>query len=378
MKFSRFHKDLTTLKAHHWKYWFDLYVGCVHNCLYCLYRSDPSFGQSAKANGILVSDVCEYLRAKNVNENGIIYLGATPDIYQPIEKNVQRTRRVLEYFCQEDRPIVLATKSPLILRDLDLLQDLGSKGLVEVSLTAVALEQDFLNILELGAPSMSERLKAAEIMVSKGVPVSYHVSPLIPGYHDKKAATTFVKKLRDTGAVGMYCCMLGLRPAYQDEVLQALYYFNQDLACAIKRTYSGNAHNNALSPVKEVVYSEMMMWAEICEREKFGFFCEHIPALDSSTRSDGIFRYKLPTTGDLYRYFAGQQKTLLLKRDLLDHLQQFPAVDDKYLDLVCREWDNGRLFQDTYYHPCWETGEVTSYVLKETIDLHVAEVMVCD
>jgi DNA repair photolyase len=127
---KRFHKDLVTLKAHHWKNFFDLYRGCLHNCSYCLYRRNEAFGREIQPiKGVNTDRLAEELDA--VKPVGITYLGAISDVYQPIEEKLRLTRSMIEVFCKKHLPLIIATKVSLILRDIDLLTYLASKGLVE-------------------------------------------------------------------------------------------------------------------------------------------------------------------------------------------------------------------------------------------------------
>jgi DNA repair photolyase len=71
----------------------------------------------------------------------IIYIGATIDPYQMLEKKVRATRQVLERLVERELPVVILTKSPLILRDLDLLLALNRKGLVLVQFTVLTTDE---------------------------------------------------------------------------------------------------------------------------------------------------------------------------------------------------------------------------------------------
>jgi len=372
---KRFHKDIATLKAHHWKNFFDLYQGCLHNCIYCLYRYDENFGKNITP----ISKVNTSRLAKefdNVKPVGITYLGATSDIYQPVEKRMELVRPILSVFCEKRLPLVIATKSLLIRRDIDLLSQLARDGLIEVSITMITLDEGFAKFLEPGAPVPKDRLNIARELTSNGIPVSFHVAPLIPGYFNDVSLREFITALQKTGASGAYGCILGMRRPYKENVLESIRIIDSALAEYLSEIYGSTDGSNAVSPLTQVVFAEMERFSRICKDCGFEFYCEHIPPLDTNTRMGGIFRFKLPTTGDMYRHFKEQGKQEVIFDDLEEYLANFSAVDVEYRSLVVSFWQAGILFQDTDLVPIGIEPE--NYVFTDSIKLKVGEVMTCD
>jgi len=372
---KRFHKDVATLKAHQWKHFFDLYWGCSHNCAYCLYRQDENFGRCMPIPGVTADQLAVEL--DNVKPAGITYLGATSDIYQPMEKELQLVRPILEVFCKKQLPIILATKSLLIRRDIDLLSRLATDGLVEVSITMITLDESFAKLLEPGAPSPSERLELTRELTSSGIPVSFHVSPFIPGYFSDADLCKFVCALRETKATGAYSCILGMRRAYKDTLVKKIGAADQALARYFVEIYNEPKTPRAVSPLAHVVLAEMERFSQICHECGFEFYCEHLPYLDTNTRVGGIFRFKLPTIGDIYRHFIKLDKQEVRLNDLEDYLVDFPAVDEAYRSLVVNLWQAGALFQDTRFAAIG-TKPCEKYILTDSVQLAVSEVMTCD
>lgn len=372
---KRFHKDITTLKAHHWKNFFDLYRGCSHNCTYCLYRYDESFGKNVvPISRVNASRLAEEL--DNIKPAGITYLGAISDIYQPMEERLELVRPILSVFYEKRLPLVIATKSLLIRRDIDLLSLLAKDGLIEVSITLITLDEDFAKLLEPNAPIPKERLNIVRELTSNGISVSFHVSPFFPRYFNDVSLQEFITALQKTGASGAYGCILGMRRPYKKNVLQSVRIIDSALAEYLSEIYKETGGPNAVSPLAQVVFAEMERFSRICKDCGFEFYCEHIPPLDTNTRTGGIFRFKLPTTGDMYRHFKEQGKQEVIFDELEEYLANFSAVDEEYRSLVVNLWQAGVLFQDTNLVPASTKPE--KYVFTDSIKLKVGEVMTCD
>jgi len=340
-----------------------------------LYRQNENFGKCIPIPGVTADQLAVEL--DNVKPAGITYLGATSDIYQPIEKELQLVRPILEVFCKKRLPIILATKSLLIRRDIDLLSRLATDGLIEISITMITLDENFAKLLEPGAPSPSERLELTRELTSSGIPVSFHVSPLIPGYFSDAALCEFGSALYETKAIGAYSCILGMRKAYKDTLIKKIGTFNQTLAGYLVEIYNEPKTPQAVSPLARVVSAEMERFSQTCRLCGFEFYCEHLPHLDTNTRTGGIFQFKLPTVGDIYRHFIEHGKQEVRLCDLEDYLVGFPAVDEAYRSLVVDLWQAGTLFQDTRFaavgiKPCEQ------YILTDSVQLAVSEVMTCD
>jgi len=384
--FKRFHKDLTTLKAHHWKYYFDVYSGCTHNCLYCLYRKNPSFGSyaSVKSEDFLskieneLDEICS-----ESSSPGIFYMGATSDIYQPLEKDLNLTRDVIKLFLKRRLPLVLGTKSTLILKDLDILSQMASKELIEVSITLITLDEKLAKIIEPNAPSVENRLNLISNLTEANIPVSIHVAPFIPKHFTDSDLRNFIVKLRDVGAVGMYSCILGIRKSYASEFFNAISKYDTKFSNELRKMYIIKDNDSAKSPWSNLVYKEMKQLSKICQEENFEFYCEHIPVLDTNSREGGIFNFKLPTTGDMYRKFFPNEKIEF--DELGAFLRGYPTFDESYIKLVSQLWNEGKLFQDTYFYPINESNIqynnaplIKAYEHRNYIDLKVNEVMTCD
>ena len=113
-----------------------------------------------------------------------IHLGASTDPYQPIEREHRITRGILEVLCRFRHPVTLITKGHLVLRDLDLLQDMARDRLCLVMISLTTLDDDLKRGLEPRAPSPAARLKAIAGLAQAGIPVGVLAAPMIPALND--------------------------------------------------------------------------------------------------------------------------------------------------------------------------------------------------
>lgn len=114
-----------------------------------------------------------------------IALGANTDCYQPIERKYKITRGILEVLAECEHPVTIVTKSALIERDLDLLENLASKNLVKVFVSIGTLDRELARKLEPRAASPQRRLDVLKSLSEHKVPCGVMVAALIPALNDK-------------------------------------------------------------------------------------------------------------------------------------------------------------------------------------------------
>ncbi|MBM5804498.1 MAG: radical SAM protein [Candidatus Verstraetearchaeota archaeon] len=165
-------------------YAFNPYVGCQHGCLYC-YVPDVLKGRvsSSEWGGeVLVKEgVLDHLRAdlKRLRP-GAVGVSTVTDPYQPVERSLGITREALSMLKDAEFPVSVQTKSPLVLRDLDIMK--GDN--FEVGMTITSMDDAFRRCFEPGAPPPEERVHALEEASSKGVRTWIFYGPVIPGFND--------------------------------------------------------------------------------------------------------------------------------------------------------------------------------------------------
>ncbi len=158
------------------------YVGCQHGCTYCYARFMKRFTGHKEPWGEFVDvkiNAPELLeRQLRRTKPGRVWVSGVCDPYQPVESNYMLTRRCLELLIGHGWQVTVQTKSPLVLRDIDLLS--GAPG-VEVGLTITTADEDMRQLFEPNAPPVEERLEALEELHNAGIRTFAMIAPLLPG-----------------------------------------------------------------------------------------------------------------------------------------------------------------------------------------------------
>ncbi len=168
------------------------YQGCEHGCIYCYARNSHEYwGYSAGIDfesRIVVKKNAPALLRKLFEsktwEPNVISLSGNTDCYQPIERKMKITRQLLEVCLEYRNPVGILSKNALVLRDLDILQELHRYNLVSVFSSITSLDEDLRRLLEPRTASYKSRLKVVKTLADKGIPTGIMNAPLIPGLND--------------------------------------------------------------------------------------------------------------------------------------------------------------------------------------------------
>lgn len=173
---------LTPTRIPGYTYCLNPYTGCGHGCLYCYAQfmirfsghEGERWGQfvdvKANAPGLLLREV----RRKRV---GPVLLSTVTDPYQPLEQKHRLTRQCLEILAQVNWPLTILTRSPLVLRDLDLLRRFSS---LEVGITITTNREPLRKILEPFSPPVAARMNALRQLKAAGLSTYAFVGPILP------------------------------------------------------------------------------------------------------------------------------------------------------------------------------------------------------
>lgn len=203
------------------------YQGCEHGCTYCYARPTHQYwGYSAGIDFervILVKqnapELLEQFFQKKGYRASVIQLSGNTDCYQPVERKLQITRKLLKLCLDYRHPVSIITKNALVIRDLDLLQPLAEKNLVNVAISITTVKEELRRILEPRTSTVKTKLQALKTLSENGVPTYAMVAPVIPGINSSEILPV-LKAVSENGARGAGYTLVGLNeevePVFKD------------------------------------------------------------------------------------------------------------------------------------------------------------------
>jgi DNA repair photolyase len=129
-------------------------------------------------------------RELSKKKRGCVLLSSVTDPYQPLELKWRLTRNVLQLLLDYDFPTSIQTKSPLVLRDLDLLKKFTD---IEVGFTIISLDDEFIRIFEPNTPSIEKRLEALDKLDEAGINTYAFLGPMLPFFSNDNIETLLVE-----------------------------------------------------------------------------------------------------------------------------------------------------------------------------------------
>ena len=159
----------------------NLYRGCQHQCIYCDSRSDCYQIEDFNGEILVKSNALELLPRELASKRrkGVIGFGSMNDPYMPLEMDKGLVRGALELIALHGFGVHIITKSALVLRDIDLLQEI-SRVYASVSLSISTADDRIAKRLEPGASYVSERLAAMKTLREAGITAGVTMMPVLP------------------------------------------------------------------------------------------------------------------------------------------------------------------------------------------------------
>jgi len=194
------------------------YVGCMYACVYCyadyytkkFSRHQEEWGEFVDVK-INVPEVL--LKEIGKKKRGIVYISSLTDAYQPLEAKYGITRKILEILASYDWPVIIQTKSSLVLRDLDILKKFSN---VEVGFTIISLDENKSRKLEKFASLPKERVEALKILKENGIRTFVFVGPIMP-FTEVEEIERVVSKTKEFGDE-FYFDKLNLKPGLIEKI----------------------------------------------------------------------------------------------------------------------------------------------------------------
>ncbi len=161
------------------------YTGCQHSCSYCYARFMKRFTGHKEPWGQFVDvkiNAPDLLRKEIVKKRrDFVWVSGVCDPYQPLEGKYKITRQCLEILAEHDWPVVVQTRSALVLRDLDILK----RGRhFEVGFSITTADDGIRKLFEPGAPPIARRLQALQELHAAGIRTYVMIAPMLPGAED--------------------------------------------------------------------------------------------------------------------------------------------------------------------------------------------------
>lgn len=207
------------------------YTGCVHRCTFCYVRAfelradrpaDDRYGRSIRVK-VNVAEVLARELARPSWSGEQIAIGAATDPYQPAEGRYRLTRACIEVLGRARSPFGIITRGPLIVRDVDVLQEAAGRTDVSVMFSVPTLDPVVWRTTEPGTAPPRQRLRALSTLVDAGIKTSVGMAPILPGLSDRpEQLAEVVKAVRAAGATSVWANLLYLKPGTKEHFLDAL------------------------------------------------------------------------------------------------------------------------------------------------------------
>jgi DNA repair photolyase len=158
------------------------YTGCQHGCSYCYARFMKRVTGHKEPWGGFVDvkiNAPDLLRVEiQKKKRAGVWLSGVCDPYQPLEKKYRLTRQCLEILAQQEWPVIIQTRSPLVLRDMDIIRNARD---VEVGLSITTADDSIRKLFEPDAPPIPDRIQALEELHNAGIRTYAMIAPVLPG-----------------------------------------------------------------------------------------------------------------------------------------------------------------------------------------------------
>jgi DNA repair photolyase len=229
----------------------NLYRGCTHACTYCFARSthrylDLNAGRDFEREIIVKVNVPEVLRAELARpswKRELVAIGTNTDPYQWVESRYRMMPPVLEGLRDADTPVSVLTKSPLVLRDIDLYVELESMAGATVNLSVPTLDEKVWRQTEPHTPHPRARLEAVAELNSRGISSGVLVMPLMPGINDQpEQVEPLVEAARAANASFVASTGLHLRGEVRNVFFAWLEEKRPDLLPRYEKLYARGAY----------------------------------------------------------------------------------------------------------------------------------------
>jgi DNA repair photolyase len=250
------------------------YMGCAHRCTYCYVRayekradrpSDDVYGTSIRVKTNVAQVLRWELNRRSWRHEAIV-IGAATDPYQPAEGTYKLTRGCIQVLSAARNPFGMITRGPMIVRDVDVLQEASSRADVSINVSIPTLDMDVWRKTELGTSPPRQRLRAVKTLIDAGIKVNVAMAPILPGISDRwEQLEEVVQAARSAGATNVWANLLHLRSGTREHFLNHLEKDWPELLERYRNLYRRDAYLS-----DEFKAPTLLMVAELRDRYEVG------------------------------------------------------------------------------------------------------------
>jgi DNA repair photolyase len=225
--------------------------GCTHACKYCFARRTHNYldfgpGKDFEREIVVKVNVPELLRAELRRPSWrreLVALGTNTDPYQWVESRYRMMPEILEALEAAETPVSVLTKSPLVLRDVEIYERMAKKLPISVNLSIPTLDEEAWRATEPHTPSPAARLDAVAELRARGIDSGVLIAPLMPGINDDPdQVRPLVEQAKAAGATFLGSVALHLRGEVKDVFFAWLAEKRPDLLPKYEALYKGRAY----------------------------------------------------------------------------------------------------------------------------------------
>ena len=227
------------------------YRGCSHACKYCFARPTHTYldfnaGRDFEKEIVVKVNVPEVLRVELARpswKGEHVAMGTNTDPYQWVEGRYKLMRGIWEAFRDAANPCSVLTKSPLLLRDLDLMKEIAAVTDISANLSIPTIDEKAWRASEPHTPNPRARLEAVGELNRAGIPTGILVAPLMPGINDDpEQVQEILQAAADAGATGVSGIGLHLRGEVRGVFMEWLRSYRPDLVERYEELYARSAY----------------------------------------------------------------------------------------------------------------------------------------
>jgi DNA repair photolyase len=253
------------------------YRGCYHQCRFCYARRTHTFLEQdgmagwgsriyVKVNGAAVVR-SEVAARKWKHEH--VAIGTATDPYQPLEGSYRITRGILEAMRDYDTPAGIITRSPLVVRDIDVLSQLARGPGVSVSISIATLDETLAREIEPTVAPPRQRLRTVRMLADAGIDVNVALAPILPLITDAaESIDAVVRAAREAGAVRVWHNTLNLHDVSRDSFFAYLRESRPELLAQYAQLYRSKYAPSVISGEIDRAVNDARAHAPFRERER--------------------------------------------------------------------------------------------------------------